>query len=295
MKAAIRKAVNTIGRDRENGAGWLTSQSLEALKAACLESDARTATKFLSQVGEVVDALIQLRPGMVSIANYALKFRDDLSASQSRVKTIESLKKQGVAIARRLIRYREKSTISAARHATNLVGRRTIILTCSYSSSVCDALELAKRKGLDFKVLAAESLHGKVSYGRITAGRLEKAGIVCRIVPDSQVHWHVARADTVLIGADSVSLQGWLINGFPTLEVAEIAGRRGMPVYAICEKAKFDVRGFITGMRRPEPGFDMVPLELVTSFITESGLLTPDDIYNFSFEDIFGGRLAGSG
>ncbi|MGA9047892.1 MAG: hypothetical protein WB588_02765 [Dehalococcoidia bacterium] len=295
MKASIRKAVNAIGRDREHGAGWLTTQSLEALKAACLESDARTAAKFLSQVGDVVDALIQIRPGMVSIANYALKFKDGLAASESKVKVLEKLKKNGVDITDRLIKHREKSAASAARQAAKLIGRRTIILTCSYSSSVCSALELARRKGVDFKVLAVESLHGKISYGRLTAGRLEKAGIVCRIVPDSQVRWHVARADTVLIGADSVSLQGWLINGSPTLEVAEIAARRAIPVYSICEKAKFDVRGFITGMRRPEPGFDMVPLDLVTAFITESGLLKPDDIYNFSFEDIFGGRLAGTG
>lgn len=75
MKASIRKAVNAIGRDREHGAGWLTTQSLEALKAACLESDARTAAKFLSQVGDVVDALIQIRPGMVSIANYAVEIQ----------------------------------------------------------------------------------------------------------------------------------------------------------------------------------------------------------------------------
>ena len=295
MKASIRKAVNAIGRDREHGAGWLTTQSLEALKAACLESDARTAAKFLSQVGDVVDALIQIRPGMVSIANYTLKFKDGLAASESKVKVLEKLKKNGVDITDRLIKHREKSAASAARQAAKLIGRRTIILTCSYSSSVCSALELARRKGVDFKVLAVESLHGKISYGRLTAGRLEKAGIVSRIVPDSQVRWHVARADTVLIGADSVSLQGWLINGSPTLEVAEIAARRAIPVYSICEKAKFDVRGFITGMRRPEPGFDMVPLDLVTAFITESGLLKPDDIYNFSFEDIFGGRLAGTG
>lgn len=218
-----------------------------------------------------------------------------MAASESKVKVLEKLKKNGVDITDRLIKHREKSAASAARQAAKLIGRRTIILTCSYSSSVCSALELARRKGVDFKVLAVESLHGKISYGRLTAGRLEKAGIVCRIVPDSQVRWHVARADTVLIGADSVSLQGWLINGSPTLEVAEIAARRAIPVYSICEKAKFDVRGFITGMRRPEPGFDMVPLDLVTAFITESGLLKPDDIYNFSFEDIFGGRLAGTG
>jgi translation initiation factor 2B subunit (eIF-2B alpha/beta/delta family) len=295
MKAELRKAVNAIGRDREHGAGWLTLQSLEALKNACLVSDARTEAKFHSQIGEVVDALIQIRPGMVSIANYALKFKDELTAPQTSIKTVDRLKKLGLDTAGRLIKYQGKSAASVARHATKLIGRRTIIMTCSYSSSVCSALETAMRKGIEFKVLAVESRHGKISYGRITAGRLEKAGIVCRIVPDEQVRWHVARADTVLIGADSVSLQGWLLNGSPALEVAEIAGRRTIPVYSICDKAKFDIRGFITGMRRPEPGFDMVPLELVSAFVTESGLLKPDDIYNFAVDDIFGSRLAGTG
>ncbi len=295
MKADLRKAVNAIARDREHGAGWLTSQSLKALKDACRESDARTAAKFHRQAGEVADALIQVRPGMVCIANYATKFKDELTVVETKVKTIERLKKNGVDIAARLIKYREKSAASVARHSAKLISRRTVILTCSYSSSVCSALETARRKGIDFNVLAVESLQGKVAYGRIAAERLEKAGIVCRIVPDEQVRWHVARADAILIGADSVSLQGWLLNGSPTLEVAEIAARRFIPVYSLCEKAKLDVRGFITGMRRPEPGFDMVPLELISAFITESGPLKPDDIYNLSFEDIFGSRLAGTG
>jgi translation initiation factor eIF-2B subunit delta len=224
-----------------------------------------------------------------------MKFKEDLAALDTKAKTIEKLKKNGVDITGRLIKYQEKSAASVARHAAKVVSPRTIVMTCSYSSSVCTTLETARRKDIDFKVLAAESLHGKISYGRITVARLEKAGIACKLVPDGQVRWHVARANTVLIGADSVSLQGWLLNGSPTLEVAEIAGRREIPVYSICEKAKFDIRGFITGLRRPEPGFDMVPLELVTAFITESGLLKPDVIYNLSFDDIFGSRLAGTG
>ncbi len=295
MKADLRKAVNAIGRDREHGAGWLTLQSLETLKNACLESDARTAAKFQSQISEVVDALVQIRPGMVSIANYAMQFQDELTTGKGKIKTVENFKRTGLAIAGRLIKYQEKSVLATARHTSKVINRRTIIMTCSYSSAVCSALELARRKGIDFKVLAVESRHGKISYGRITADRLEKAGIVCKIVPDAQVRWHVARADTVMIGADSVSLQGWLINGSPSLEVAEIAGRRAIPVYSICEKAKFDVRGFITGMRRPEEGFDMVPLELITAFITESGPLKPEDVYNFTLEDIFRSRLAASG
>jgi translation initiation factor eIF-2B subunit delta len=115
------------------------------------------------------------------------------------------------------------------------------------------------------------------------------------VVPDDQIGWHVARADVILCGADAVSLHGWLINGAPSLELAEVAARKKKPFYIVCETAKFDVRGFLAGLRRAEPGFDMVPLELVTGIVTERGVLTVDDALKFTVDELFGGWHAGVG
>jgi translation initiation factor 2B subunit (eIF-2B alpha/beta/delta family) len=287
MIAVIRSRINGLKKDREHGAGWLTTQAVSILEEASSGSLARTSEDFMAEIGQVTTALAEARPIMVSILNYVTEFKDELDGAVATSKSADNLKKRAAAIARKLKAYNEDTSIKTARNAAKLIGQRNIIITCSYSSDVCSALELARQKGIDFKVLAVESRHGKISYGDMTLERLKKAGIVGRIIPDNFVAWYAARANTILIGADAVSLHGWMINGIPSYTLALIASRKNVPVYSVCATTKIDVRGFLAGLRTPEPGFDMVPLELIKGIVTETGTLQPDNIYKMTIEDIF--------
>jgi ribose 1,5-bisphosphate isomerase len=293
MIASLRKRVNAIIRDREHGAGWLAAQAVDVLREASTISSARTSEKFAEEINGIIDALLEVRPGMVSISNYALQFKDEFTATAPASKSADNLKKRAAAIARKLMIHNETASSRAARNAVKLIGQRNIIMTCSYSSDVCATLELARQKGIDFKVLAIESHIGKISYGDLTAKRLEKSGIICRPVPDDFANWHVARANLVLMGAAAVSLQGWMLNCSPSYSTALLASRKKVPVYAVCTTAKFDVRGFLAGLGKPQPGFDSVPLDLLKGIVTEKGMLQPEDIYEVTIEDIFRSALAG--
>jgi methylthioribose-1-phosphate isomerase len=295
MLASLRKSISALKKDREHGAGFLSRQALDILRQTGAKSTAVTAEKFLAEINQVADALMEARPGMVSIANYALFVKEELAAAALTAKSQQRLKKTAFSIASRLIKSQEKSSDTASRNAVKLVAKRSIVMTCSCSSAVCSTLEMTRRAGSDFKVLAIESRRNKISYGEITAKRLQAAGISCVVVPDGQLAWHVARADFILCGADAVSLHGWLLNGAPSLELALTAARKGKPFHIICETAKFDVRGFLTGLHSAEPGFDRVPLELVTGIVTERGVLLPDKLPELTFDSLFGGKHAGTG
>ena len=288
MIAAIRKSISSLKKDREHGAGWLTAQALEILREAASLDPAGSTSSLLSSLNGVVSALIGARPSIVSIANYALYFQSEVETAAATCKSPQRLKKAAYSIADRLIRRQQKSAAAAARSAAALVGKRSIIMTCSYSSTVCSALELARRGGRDFKVLAAQSLYKKISYGEMVLRRLQESGISGRIVPDSQIGWHAARADLVLCGADCVSLHGWLLNGTPALELAETAVRKKRPFYVVGETTKIDARGLTAGLPVSEPGFDRVPLEMVSGLVTEKGMIKPDEIYEFTIEDLAG-------
>jgi translation initiation factor 2B subunit (eIF-2B alpha/beta/delta family) len=77
-----------------------------------------------------------------------------------------------------------------------------------------------------------------------------------------------------------------MINGTPSLELAQMARRRGRPFYAVCEISKIDARGLTAGLREADPGLDMLPLELLSGLVTERGVLQPEEIYKFTVEDI---------
>ncbi|MCX6006590.1 MAG: hypothetical protein NTZ34_04920 [Chloroflexi bacterium] len=287
MIAALRSRINGLKKDRDHGAGWLTTQAVSILEEASSSSLARTTEDFMAEISQVAVALSEARPIMVSIPNYVAEFKDELDGAVTTSKSADNLKKRAAAIARKLKAYNEDTSIKTARNAAKLIGQRSIIITCSYSSDVCSTLELARQKGIDFKVLAVESRYGKISYGDMTLERLKKAGIIGRIIPDNFVAWYAARANTILIGADAVSLHGWMINGIPSYALALIASRKNVPVYSVCATTKIDVRGFLASLRTPEPGFDMVPLELIKGIVTETSTLQPDNIYKMTIEDIF--------
>jgi translation initiation factor 2B subunit (eIF-2B alpha/beta/delta family) len=287
MIASIRSRINGLKKDREHGAGWLAKEAMVIFEEASSLSQALTTESFAKEIGEVAAKVMEARSGMVCIPNYADEFKSEFDESISTSKSADNLKKRAAAIARKLKAYNEESATKTSRNAAKLIRQKYIIMTCSYSSDVCATLELARQKGIDFKVLATESRQGKTSYGAMTLDRLNKAGIVGRIIPDNFIAWHAARANIVLIGADSISMQGWMINGAPSYTLALVASRKNVPVYTICATTKIDVRGFLAGLRVPETGFDMLPLDLVKSIVTESGILQAGDVYKMTIDDIF--------
>jgi translation initiation factor 2B subunit (eIF-2B alpha/beta/delta family) len=292
MDAAVRRAINSLKKDRTHGAVQLTVQAIGILGKTAAVSKAATNASLNKEIKAVSAALLMARPSMVSIANYVLHFNDEFSRNAHNAGTIAAYKKQCSSIVRNLVKHCEKAAESAAQRAATLINNRSILLTCSYSSSVNNTLKLARLNGLEFRVLAAESRSGSISYGRITARHLKKASMAVQTFPDDQVGWHMARCDMVLLGTDAISQQGWMINGTPSLEICLWAKKRKMPVYVVCETAKIDVRGILATMREPVEGFDIVPLDLVTAFITDSGTYKPDDIYNLKSADLFGNSNA---
>jgi translation initiation factor 2B subunit (eIF-2B alpha/beta/delta family) len=294
MISSSRNRINELKKDREHGATHLTLTAVDILKTISVDSSAQTPAAYIKEIDSVVNGLIKARPSMVSIANYSIYFRDEINLFAARDVSIDALKRKTKIIAEQLLKLIESCSVKAASRASALIAKRNIIMICSYSSAVCSTLEHARKKGIDFKVLVTESNNKRKSYGNLAAVRLEKSGIVCKIIPDDQVNWHVARANTVLLGADAVSAHGWIINGKPSFELASWASKKKVPVHVICDLAKFDVKGFLTGIYDPETGFDMVPLEMISGIMTEKGDIKPEEVEKVTFGDIFKSSYATS-
>ncbi|HIE16709.1 MAG TPA: hypothetical protein EYP71_00750, partial [Dehalococcoidia bacterium] len=101
------------------------------------------------------------------------------------------------------------------------------------------------------------------------------------IIPDSSIGLRLAQANKALVGADSITVDGYLINGKPTLFLAETARESKIPLYVICETAKFDIRSYGATSTEVEPGFDKTPVELVTGIITEKGTMEPSLVITY--------------
>ncbi|NLL95325.1 MAG: S-methyl-5-thioribose-1-phosphate isomerase [Thermoplasmatales archaeon] len=138
---------------------------------------------------------------------------------------------------------------------------------------------------------------------QLTAWELKQEGIDCAIIVDgASGHYMREGVDLVIVGADRIAANGDFANKIGTFEKAVLAKELGVPFYVAAPVSTFDFDtgegGDITiedrgeeevtrlggrpvapeGVRALNPSFDVTPARYVTGFITERGVLRPDEI-----------------
>jgi translation initiation factor 2B subunit (eIF-2B alpha/beta/delta family) len=116
------------------------------------------------------------------------------------------------------------------------------------------------------------------------------------LVADAAMADIVRHADCVLVGADCVSADGFLLNKIGTQALALICKAKNIPFYVLCDSLKFSPQLMEQTYleQRPESElvakqagdefdvwnyyFEWTPIELITAFITERGSFAPDQI-----------------
>jgi len=274
MNPKVAKRIHELRTDRLHGAGWLSRQAITTLVLAVNESQAHTVTEFADEMSAVAAELTKARPTMISVANYVQQFLHQIMLGAQDEKNLDSLKSSTEIKGNELIRFSEQAASKAAEYACGIVSDLDVLMTCSYSSTVCKALEMAKHKGTRFQVMVAESRAKGRAYGEMTAKQLEQHQIPVKVIPDEYIHLRISNAGKALVGADSILADGSLINGTPTFRLAQAAKEENIPFYTVCETAKFDT-GHIAKASKPESGFDKTPPELITGIITEKGTIEP--------------------
>ena len=279
MDSEVAEKVNNIRNDRIHGASWLSREAIGTINLAVERSKAKTVADFLEELRTIAAELMQARPSMASIANSVSSFVSQVFEKSREEKRLDLLRSFAYSKGSEIIRHSEEATLKAAEHASKFIEGSDRLMTCSYSSTLCETLKTAKQGGKIFHVLVAESKSSRgEAYGELAAEQLERHGISVEVIPDAAINLYITRANKVLVGADSILGDGSLINGTPTYEIASAAKKADVPFYSICETAKFNVRSHLDEKPELEEGFDSVPPSLITGIITEDGMIKPGEI-----------------
>jgi translation initiation factor 2B subunit (eIF-2B alpha/beta/delta family) len=276
----IAKNIEEIRCDRLHGASWLSRRAIEVMKRAVEESESSAIDRFLAELIEIAKELMASRPSMVSITNCVSHLVYDVLERSKEEKELNSLRDFARIKADEILRDSKRATLKTIEIGADLIKERDRIMTCSYSSTVCQTFELAKDIKRSFKILVAESIGSDGRrYGKITADELERHGIQTEVISDDTIGDDISRVNEVLVGADSILADGSLINGTPTNELALAAKDEDIPLYSICETSKFDLRGHLE--LQLEEGFDTIPPHLIKAIITERGTIKPNEVLNW--------------
>lgn len=175
-----------------------------------------------------------------------------------------------------------------------------VLTHCHSSTAVSIIKEIAQEK----KTFDAVCTETRPRFqGRITAKSLLDAGISTTLIADSAVEsFIIGRGsipiDAIFIGCDQITIDGYCINKIGSWGVAMAAKSSSRPLYVVSPLLKVDpsmnhreisieVRESSElwseapkGLKMFNPAFEIVDAGLITGFMTEFGIIKPEEIAN---------------
>ncbi|MFX0136569.1 MAG: translation initiation factor eIF-2B [Candidatus Hodarchaeota archaeon] len=174
------------------------------------------------------------------------------------------------------------------------------VFTHCHSSLVTGILLEAKKQGKEFKVINTETQPRL--QGRKTSQELLEAGIKVIHVVDSAMRWAVRhfQVDLILIGADSITSEGTIINKIGSRLLALVAHEEHVPFYVASPLLKYNPEtnlGILETIEMrdskeiwenpPEnieilnPAFETVSRRYIDGLITEAGIFASSHVTNY--------------
>lgn len=188
-----------------------------------------------------------------------------------------------------------------ADHGAAILGEREAILThCNTgglaTAGIGTALGVIRRGFDQGKVthVFVDETRPLLQGARLTAWELKKLGIPCTLITDSMaaILMREGRVSRVLVGADRVAANGDFANKVGTYGLAVQAKHHGVPFHPVAPYSTVDLacasgadipieerdhqevrRDWSPEVPVYNPAFDVTPVELVTSLITDRGVV----------------------
>ncbi len=293
------------------GAGAIGAAAGFAMAQACTE--AKQSQDYQSYILEAKQAIDATRPTARNLF-YAttLVYQKGLESAKAAITEAQRLADENVEAAQKIGEFGSGLIQNNAQILTHCnAGWLGFV---DYGSAL-SPLYMAQEKGKDFFVYADET-RPRNQGARLTAWELKNADIPHAIVPDNAGAYLMSqgKVDMVIVGADRIAANGDTANKIGTFEKAIIAKEFGIPFYVAVPFSTIDfsietgnaivieqrdenevlyyegpdhkgnlhtIRMAAPGSHAINPAFDVTPQKYITAFITEKGIIKPEDLKSY--------------
>lgn len=286
MNQHVRERIQAIRDDREHGSRWLVREAILLLRDLA-QAQIPSHDEHMRMLYVTARDLAAARPAMaalVSAVGRVLNVQDDPRAVAQAATT--------------LLAEQDATLDQLAIHAKPYIKGR--LMTCSISGTILAVLTACREQIEEVVVL-----EGRPRYeGRETALTLAKAGCAVTVITDAQADIFLPQCQAVVVGADSVLARGDVLNKAGTSLLGWSARGHAIPFYVLCETLKISPQQWSTDplhladnlalLEEKEPEevwvqseqkirvrnfyFDHTPASLVSQWISEQGVLSPQRI-----------------
>ncbi|MDI3485307.1 MAG: ribose 1,5-bisphosphate isomerase [Methanolobus sp.] len=272
------------------GAGRIAVAASAALRDYAMTLKSLPMSEFNVKLEEAAKILVDTRPTAVSLPNaVALTKRHSATNVYDAIDEIK-------ANAEKFITNAEQALGKMGKIGAERIHDGDVIMTHCNSHAALSIIKTAFDQGKDISVIATESRPRR--QGFITIKELNDYGIPTTLIVDSAVRLTMKEVDLVVVGADSISINGALINKIGTSQLAMAAQEARRNLIVAAETYKFSPRTLLGEMVEIEdrssdevidaeilkelpnvkvrnPAFDVTPAEYIDLIITEVGAFPP--------------------
>ncbi len=292
--AALEQVAEDIRSMRIRGAGRIARAASESLSALARDYHGGSREGLIEALRSGARTLIGTRPTAVSLRNGILL---TLSGAEL-APDLSSLRASVIELSSRFVSDSLSAVERIARNGKPLINEGSRLMTHCNSDAALSLIEAAHTDGRVKGVIATESRPWR--QGHLTVRRLASKGIPVTLIVDSASNKLMGEVGAVVVGADTITADGSLVNKIGTSMVALSAKDAGVPVIVCAETYKFSMwakkgsdvdiedRGpeevadplrpsDLPGVSFRNPVFDVTPPEHITHIVTEKGIISPRD------------------
>ncbi len=270
----LEERIAKIRNDREHGSRWLVRETISVLYDIATQPTS-SPEESLRQLQHAGKELARARPAMAALAGAVRRILSAPGGTEGMSREAAKLLEEYDSAIERITGY--------ARPLLN-----GTVMTHSLSGTVLAVLTACLSQ-----IERVIVLEGRPRYeGREVALALSKGGASITLITDAQADIFLPQCHAVVVGADSILANGDILNKAGTALLAWAARGHNVPFYVLCETLKISPQSWSGNLDQLEekeatevlekniPGvsvrnfyFDRTPSRLVTSVITEQGIM----------------------
>ncbi|AEM39157.1 translation initiation factor, aIF-2BI family [Pyrolobus fumarii 1A] len=295
-------------RDMEiRGAPAIGVAAALGLALAAFHSKASNVGELLKDLEEAANVLRETRPTAYNLFWAIDRVLERARRAASESSSVDDVRNAVIEEAKRIMLEDIEANIRMGEIGAKLIQDGDTILTHCNTGALATAgygtalgvIRAAVEEGKRIRVIATET-RPLLQGARLTVWELVKEGIDVTLITDNMVGYVMSKGlvDKVFVGADRITLDGYVANKIGTYTIAVLANRHGVPFYVVAPTSTIDprLRGpsipieerdpdevrtvvgkvviTVPEVRVLNPAFDVTPPELVTAIITERGIAT---------------------
>ena len=276
------------------GAGRIAAAAARALRDYVEALETSSFEEFVAKVEKAKSILIETRPTAVSLPNAVML------AGNYDAETVEEARSQILDNSTEFIQNADNALDNIGEIGAKRLRDGDTVMTHCNSHAALAIIKTAHNQGKRIKVYATESRPRR--QGFITIKELNDAGIDTTLIVDSAVRHTMKNVDTVIVGADSITVNGALVNKIGTSQLALAAHEARVNFISAAETYKFspstlfgdlveieerdpeeviskDKLGDMPDVKISNPAFDVTPSEYIDLIVTEAGAFPPEMAY----------------